>query len=117
MFSFNLEVNIYETMNTPFHYHLALLHFQLERIGPSGRCLQQPSMQIASHCRLSVACNRAVIVRVQIVYLLMFTNWPLRDRKAVLIAQPSENVPSHHFRTVIILVVEIVVSDGDIAVC
>ena len=47
----------------------------------------------------------------------MFTNGPLRDRKAVLIVQLSEIVPSHYFRTVIILVVEIVVSDGDIAVC
>ena len=74
-------------------------------------------MQIASHSRLSVACNRTVIVQVQIVYPLVFTNSPLRDRKAVLIAQLSENVPSHSFRTVIILVVEIVVSDGDIAVC
>jgi hypothetical protein len=74
-------------------------------------------MQIASHCRLSVACNRAVIVPVQIVYPLMFTNGPLRDRKAVLIAQPSENVPCYHFRTVIIFVVEIVVSDEDIAIC
>jgi hypothetical protein len=31
-------------------------------------------MQIASHSRLSVACNRAVIVRVQIVYPLVLTN-------------------------------------------
>src|SRR5688572_18788390 len=74
-------------------------------------------MQIASHCRLSIACSGAVIVRVQIVYPLVFTNGPLRDRKAVLIAHPSENVPSHHFRTVIILAVEIVVSDRDITVC
>lgn len=44
--------------NTPFHYHLTLLHYPLERIGPFGHYLQQPSMQIASHYRLSVACNR-----------------------------------------------------------
>jgi hypothetical protein len=54
--------------NTSFPYHLALLHYPLERIGPSGYCLQQPSVQIASHSRLSIACNRAVIVRGQIVY-------------------------------------------------
>lgn len=76
-----------------------------------------PRNQSPRRSRLSLACSRAVIVRVQIVYPLVFTNGPLRDRKAVLIAQPSENVPSHHFRTAIILVVEIVVSDGDIAVC
>jgi hypothetical protein len=54
-------------------------------------------MHITSYYGLSITCDRAVIIRVQIVYLLMFINGPLREKKAVFIAQLSKNVPSYHF--------------------
>ena len=71
-------------------------------------------MQITSRCRPSVALNGFIIVRVQVIYPRMFTNGSLGNGKAILISQPSENIPSHHFRTVIILIVEVVVIDEDI---
>lgn len=74
-------------------------------------------MWISSHHRLSLSRNRTVIIRVQIIYPLVFTDSSLRDRKAVIITHPSKNVPSHHFRTIVILVIKIIIRDGDAALC
>ena len=94
----------------------SVLVYSLERIGSSGvATVLYPSTQITSNCRLSIACNEAVVVRVQIAYTPVFMNGPLCDRKAVLISQPSKDILSYHFWIVIILIAKIVISDWDIA--